>query len=1191
MQAPAKRKDTEVRARLTVGGVLARIVLCVLGSLGLLAVCANPALAGAWWRLSSRAAPSALAPGGKATIVVSATNVGDGGVDATTDPVMVKDVLPPGLEAIKISGKPALRESVAHLMTCDLASVTCVSEPEAFPAFERLEVAIEVNVKAGASAGEQNTVEVQGGEQESDPGAAVAAATHSEPLSVTGEPTPFGVEADGYTLTPEEEGGGLDRRAGSHPFQLTTGLNLNQSSELITAEQGATETGVIGTAPALPKRLSFNLPPGLIGDPRAVPACPGSDFTTIGVGDINSCKPETAIGVAVVTVNLLDPAFHNITRSVPLWNLVPAHGEAARFGFEVLHVPVVLDTSLRSNGDYGVSVSVTQAPESAQLLSSEVTIWGAPAQAAHDQSRGWGCLVEGAAVEHVVPCEPTSQHSNGAFLTMPTSCSTQPLATTVEGESWPVKTLASEPGEAFPLQGATQDELAGFEHCNLLSFTPSVTLQSAEHAASTPTAMTVNVSVPQQGTVEAGQLAQPAIKRTTVTLPEGVQLNPAAAGGLEACSERQVGYEGPAGVDPLSPEAPQPLRFSSAAVLCPNASKVGTVHIRTPLLQEELTGAVYLAAPAPLAEPGQNPFNSLLVLYIVAEDPRAGILVKLAGETQLDPRTGRVTSTFTDTPQVPFEQLSLELFGGPRASLATPPTCGNPAIQASFLPWSAEHENEKEAFKTPGSEPQEQLQIITGGEGSACASTPPFAPSLQGGASNAQAGGFTSFALAITRPGVDQQLTGATVHLPPGDAAILASVTPCPEPQASDGTCGPESEIGEARASSGLGPDPYTVSGGRVYITGPYQGAPFGLSIVTPAVAGPFNLGNVVVRSKIEVDPHTAQVTITSGLPTYVQGVGRPATGVPLQLREIEVKVNRKNFEFNPTNCNPHQIEATLHGAQSASANVSWPFQVTNCQDLPFTPTVAASTQGKTSKLSGASLKLTFKSATGQAHIAKTVLTIPAVLPARLSTIQKACVASVFEANPAACPEGSVIGSALVHTQVLESPLTGPIYLVSHGNAAWPDAELILQGENSIKVILDGQTAIKKGITTSSFLSVPDVPFESVEASLPEGPHSALTTNLPFKDHYSLCGQNLTIHTALTGQNATSLTDNVKVTVQGCTAVRAAKAKKLADPQKLARALKACRNRYEHADGKRAACVRHAHKEYGQSKKAKKKRK
>ena len=357
----------------------------------------------------------------------------------------------------------------------------------------------------------------------------------------------------------------------------------------------------------------------------------------------------------------------------------------------------------------------------------------------------------------------------------------------------------------------------------------------------------------------------------------------------------------------------------------------------------------------------------------------------------------------------------------------------------------------------------------------------------------------------------------------------------------------------------------------------PYGGAPFGLSIVTPAVAGPFDLGDVVVRSKIEINPHTAQVTISSSLPTFVQGIGMPPSGIPLALKQIYVNVNRTNFEYNPTSCNPMRIEGTLTGAGGAASNISSPFQVANCASLPFKPTVSASTQGKTSKADGASLKLTFKSRTGEAHVAKTILTIPAILPARLTTIQKACLAAVFETNPASCPEGSDIGTAVVHTPVLKNPLTGPIYLVSHGNAAWPDAELVLQSEG-ITVILDGQTAIKKGVTTSSFQTVPDAPFETVEATLPEGPHSALTTNLPLKDHYSLCGQHLTIPTSLTGQNATIVNQNVKVAVQGCSAVKANKTRKLTRAQELTRALVACRKSHKHSHAARTSCERKARK-------------
>ncbi len=1158
-----------MRRRMLVGSSLTLLSVVLLMAAG-----ASPALAGAWWRLSSRAAPSSLPPGGTAAIFVSATNVGDAGVNATTSPVTIKDTLPPNLEVIKITGEPAFGQEVAHHMTCDQETLTCSTKPEAFNAFEVLDVTVEVKVKPGATTGEENRVDVQGGEQQGQPGVPVPSATLDRPLVVSGQPTAFGVEEGGYGITPEEEGGGLDRQAGSHPFQLTTALNLNQTAELASFEGEGTASGLIGTAPALPKRLSFNLPPGLIGDPLAAPACSTVDFTSIGLGNVNACVPESMIGVAVVTINLPDPPFHNITHAVPLWNLVPAAGEPARFGFEILHVPVVLDTSLRSDGDYGVSVIVNESPESAQLLSSEVTIWGAPGEASHDQSRGWGCLDEGIPINHTLPCEATSRHSNAAFLVMPTSCSGS-LGTTVEGESWPIEALAGETGQVFSLEGnSTKAELAGFEGCGALSFNPSIAVESTEHSASTPTGLNVRVKLPQQGTVEAGELAEPDVKSTTVTLPEGVQLNPSAAGGLEACSEQQIGFEGSAGSDPLSPGTAQPLRFSGEPAHCPAASKVGTVHIRTPLLEHELHGSVYLATPAPQGEVGQNPFNSLVALYIVAEEATAGIRVKLAGESQLNGQTGQVSTRFDNTPQVPFEELNLELSGGPRASLGTPAVCGSPSLAATFTPWL--EEGSRSVTLSGGTE--ERLDISSGIASSPCSSTPPFAPAIVGGSSDAQAGAFSSFSLTITRPDGDQPLTGATVHLPPGDAAMLASVTPCPEPQASLGTCAPDSEIGQATATAGLGPDPFTITGGRVYITGPYQGAPFGLSIVTPAVAGPFNLGNVVVRSSINVNPHTAQVTITSAIPTMVQGVGRPVSGVPLQLRQIDVSVNRPNFDFNPTNCNPMSITGTLTGEQGASAPVSSPFQVAGCQRLPFNPGVAAATTGKTSKADGASLALTFKSHPGEAHIDKTILTIPAILPARLTTIQKACLAAVFEANPAACPEGSDIGTAVVHTPVLKSPVSGPIYLVSHGNAAWPDAELVLQGEG-ITVILDGQTAIRKGVTMSSFLSVPDVPFETVEAKLPEGPHSALTTNLPAKDKYSLCGQHLSIPTQLTGQNGTSDDPNVKLTVQGCRSVKASKTRKLTKAQKLARALATCRKRHKHSRA-RASCERDARRRY-----------
>ncbi len=1162
------RSQGTIPRRLLSGG------LGLLGASVLLMACAPGAFAGAWWRLSSRSAPTFLIPGEKATIVIAATNLGDASVNATTKPVAISDILPSGLEATEIRGEPAFHKEAAHLMACELSTLSCTSKAETLPAFEQLDIIITVNVKQSASTGEQNQASVYGGEQEGQPGVEVPTDSVSKPLTVGGQSTPFGVEENGYTLRPEEEGGGTDTQAGSHPFQLTTTLDLNQ-----TLEENP-QAGPTQSAPALPKNLQFNLPPGLIGDPRAVTPCPTVDFLAISEAATNACRPQSAVGVVVVTLD--EPAhFGDITRAVPLWNLEPARGEPARFGFEALKVPVVLDTSLRSSGDYGVTVSVSDAPQAAQILSSEVTIWGSPGEPSHDQSRGWACLLGGVYFNHEVPCQPPSERSTTAFLTLPTACSGA-LFSSVEGQSWPVKGLAGEAGQMFSLQGdSTQDELHGFDGCERLPFSPSLVVEPIEedgetsipqHAASAPAGLDVDVITPQQSTLEPGMLGEADIKSTSVTLPLGVQLSPSAANGLEACSEQQIGFEGSVGEDPFSPAAPAPLRFSDEPAGCPGASQVGSVRIRTPLLENELQGAVYLASPAPLGEPAKNPFNALLVLYIVAEDPASGIRVKLAGETKLSESTGQLTTTFLDTPQVPFEELKLHLFGGPRAPVSTPPLCGTYPTMARFGSWSGTG-LETSALAA-------QFAITSGPEGTPCVGAQPFVPSIKGGSTSLQAGAFTDFSLQVTRPGADQELAGVTVHLPVGNAAILASVTPCPEPQASLGTCGPQSEIGQATASAGLGPDPYTITGGRVYITGPYAGAPFGLSIVTPAVAGPFDLGNVVVRSAISIDPHTAAVTITTGLPTIVQGVGRAPTGIPLQLRQVYVTVDRPGFEFNPTSCNPMQIEAVLAGAEGAAASAASPFQVANCASLPFKPRLTASTKGQASKADGANFDVKVESkGLGQANIAKVRLQLPKALPARLTTLQKACTEKAFAANPASCPEGSVIGQATIHTPVLRSPLTGPAYLVSHGGAAFPDVEFVLQGEG-ITLVLDGKTQIKKQVTYSKFESAPDAPFTVFETVLPAGPHSALTTNLPEKAKFNLCSSSLSMPTEIVGQNGAVLKQTTKIALRGCKTVKDLGPKKLTRAQQLKRALAACHKQHERAKAKRAACEKRARKRY-----------
>ncbi|HTZ64066.1 MAG TPA: hypothetical protein VMB51_08175 [Solirubrobacteraceae bacterium] len=1166
MRCPGRGRlaiTTLVRASIATATVLFALVSACMVATG----AAAAAGVGPRWELSSRAAPTNLPPGGEGFITVAADDIGSVGVSGASSRLTLTDVLPEGVvasEPAKVSGHLARSESEEEEATwqCSVTEarvVTC-STSLAIPPYERLEMDIPITVQEpqGTSSSLANQVSVKGGEalDGSDP---MGEASLTRALKISEAPVSYGVEPGGFTFAAENEDGSLDTQAGSHPYELQSTVDFNEI--LAEVQLPGQPRRVVPGAPALTKNLKFSLPPGLLGNVTAATQCPDADFNALAStegGTRNLCSDSSAIGVATVTLLAPSPITYK-TLVVPLFNLEPAPGEPARFGFEAESVPVVIDTTVHTSTDYGVSASVNDATAAAQVLGASVIFWGDPSEQGHDSSRGWSCLRSGHQAGKGETCQPPGERSNTPFLTLPTSC-TGRLSSLMVGESW-----TDNPVEAgYTFQNQLGEPLAGLEGCGQVPFEPALSIQpeQEEHrpsaSADTPTGLDAKVTLPQTGTLTNGLLGDGDARSATVTLPAGIGLNPGAANGLEACSEQQVGYEGPGGSDPFSPGAPEPLHFSAEEAQCPKGSKVGRVRIETPLLSEELTGSVYLA------EQEHNPFGSLIALYLVAESEKLGLHIKLAGEGHLDESTGQVSTTFTNTPQVPFEELELELFGGPRGSLATPALCGTYTATSSFESWSG-------AQTTPQSEPG--FAITSGPGGGPCLSNPqPFDPSLVTGSTSLQAGAFTGFELTLGNPDGDQALSALTVHLPRGVAALLSTVEPCGEPQAAQGACPASSHIGYSVASAGLGPEPFNLEG-QVYLTGPYEGGPFGIEVLTPAVAGPFNLGNVIVRSRIEVDPHTAAVTISSDpIPTIVKGV-------PAQIKQLKVIVDRPNFEFNPTSCSALQIGADLSGAQGGSASLASPFAVTGCASLPFNPGVTATTRGATSKANGASLGLTFRSKNGEAHVAKTILTIPATLPARLTTIQKACVASVFEANPASCPEGSDIGTAIVHTPVLKSPLTGPIYLVSHGNAAWPDAELVLQGEG-ITVILDGQTAIKKGVTTSSFLSVPDAPFESVEATLPEGPHSALTTNLPLKDHYSLCGRHLTIPMALTGQNGTAVSETVKVAVQGCRAVKASKVKKLTRKQRLKRALVTCRTAHRRSRAKRVGCERAAHRRY-----------
>jgi hypothetical protein len=1017
-------------------------------------------------------------------IVVTASNLGDADVSGETTPVTITDKLPAGLKATAVEGLAGSTGNglEAPVQCSHGSSVTCTFAGT-LPPYDQIEIAISVVVE-GASSGETNEVSVTGGEAKS--------ASIRRPIAISATPTAFGGED--YEMVPEEDGGATDTQAGSHMFQLTTTFTLNQTADANPVQ--------------LAKDLHFKLPAGLIGNPTPFPRCTLAQFDTIppqksaegtaSVG-LNLCPPSTAVGAAIITINGRSAGVGlgngADTFTVPVFNLEPSVGEPARFGFELLRAPVFLDTKVRTGGDYGVTVDVSNITETAAFIKNEVTFWGVPGDSRHDQQRGWDCLAD-ARKNGDLPCNPSGVQHPLPLLTLPTSCLGSPLQTSVEIDSW------KEPDNRQSL-AATQP-MPILDGCNRLPFSPTISVSPDSQAGSTPSGLTVGVHVPQDLNLNGAGLSEADVKDTTVTLPAGVALNPAAADGLQACSEGQVA------VDVDAPAA------------CPEASKVATVEIKSPLLPDPLVGEAYLAAQ------DANPFGSLVALYIVAEDPTSGVLVKVAGEVKPDPVTGQLVSTFKDTPQLPFEDLKLHFFGGSRAPLSSPALCGNYTTTSSIAPWSG----------NAPAEPSSEFQILTGPNGSACANPLPFAPALTAGTTSIQAGGFSPFTMTMSRPDGSQNLQAIKLKMPPGLLGTLATVKLCKEAQANAGTCASESLIGHTVVSVGVGGNPYSVTGGEVFVTEGYGGAPYGLSIVNPAKAGPFDLGKVIVRAKIEVDPITAALTVTTDT-TGPYKIPTILDGIPLQIQHVNVSIDRPGFTFNPTNCSPLQIGGSLTSDQGAVQSLAVPFQITNCAVLAFKPHLTAKTNGKTSRANGASLsvKLTYPAGPFDANISKVKVDLPKQLPSRLTTLQKACPAKTFEANPAACPSASIVGHAKATTPVLPVGLEGPAYFVSHGGEEFPQLIIVLQGYGTT-VHLVGSTFISKaGITSSTFKQVPDVPVGTFELTLPQGKFSALAAN------GNLCTtKKLAMPTSFVAQNGVVINTRTPIVPTGCS--KHAKAKK-----------------------------------------------
>lgn len=702
----------------------------------------------------------------------------------------------------------------------------------------------------------------------------------------------------------------------------------------------------------------------------------------------------------------------------------------------------------------------------------------------------------------------------GNFLTLPSACSST-TTSYLEVESWE--------GETATTQTHTP---VGVEGCERVPFEPSAEVHPEVAQSDAPDGITAEVKVPQHTGPDAINTAD--IADAHVTLPAGLTLDPSAAHGLVACTEAQAGLaEVAPGVRPTAP------------VACPAASRVAGVTIETDLPPGSLAGSVYLGSPqgGPIAGP---PYT----IYLDAESGY-GVSVRLRGSVNPNPSTGRLEATFAGNPQLPFSALVMRFVGGALAPLANPLACGAAPVEALFTPY------------TGGAAASSSTPFAATG----CVSPLPFSLSQSTQDASTEAGAYTSYTFDLARNDGQQYLSRVSTTLPAGLLGAIPSVALCGEPQAGTGTCPAASQIGTVAVAAGAGPNPYALTG-RVFLTGPYGGASYGLSIAVPAVAGPpaapptFDLGTVVTRAQVGVDPYTGRVIVTAALPTIVKGV-------PLRLRSIAVSVDRPSFLFNPTNCGALATESALAGfvpgsGATAAQGLSSPFQVGGCDKLAFKPKLTASTGAKTSKINGASLtvKISQGSGTqpaglGQANIRQVWTTLPKQLPVRQSTLIKACPAASFEAGPppGGCSGGAQVGSATASTPVLgetgmlaggERPpastgrLAGPAYLVSHGGAAFPDLDVILRGDG-VTVVLVGHTHISSaGITTTKFEALPDAPISSFSLDLPIGPHSALSAN------GSLCKTKLAMPTTIIAQSGAKITQRTKLAVTGCPCPRAA---------------------------------------------------
>jgi hypothetical protein len=987
------------------------------------------------WKVTGIAMPTNVPGGGIGGLLFNVINAGGA---STTGPITINGELPEGLVPTRIAGKPI---PVVGEAACSLAGqdFSCTYK-KALQAGTLLALNVSFKADLVASGTLLTKVAVEGG--------GGAPTTHEAPVTVSPSIAPFGFISglDGFAAPQTSADGTAATQAGSHPYQLIfdLGFSSKQASPQIMS--------AVGEA----RDISVDLPPGEILNPNATATrCVEAQLVS------HTCPPSSTLGSATVVSPFGAGQVIGIS---PIFNMVPVPGTPSTFGFDGAGLGIFTHIvgSLRSDGDYGLTGISREifARGNNPILNTRLAFWADPSNSGHDPVRTCG----------ECPPQAAEEETKTALLTAPVQCTGQSTVFNGHVDSW------EEPGK-FSNASYESADLAGtrvaINGCNQLQYEPGIEAKPTTNLADSPSGLDFDIHQPVNE--DPGGISPAMMKNLRLVLPQGMSVNPSSADGLGACAEAQ------AHVHSLTPGE------------CPADSKLGPVEVITPLLDHPVTGALYLAQPI------HNPTGSLIGLYLELSDPLTGTVSNLAGRVEADPNTGQLTTVFEENPQLPIEDIKTHLFTGPRAALRTPAACGTYASRADITPWSAP--------QTAVAHPTDPFAIQANPNGGACPAQGQALPqrsSFTAGTLAPQAGDYSPFVFKLSRQDDTQEIQKVDTTLPPGLVAKLAGVPYCPEAgiaraqsrskpnegilERNDPSCPASSKVGTVDVAAGAGITPLHTQG-NAYLAGPYKGAPLSLAVITPAIAGPFDLGTVVVRIALNIDPETAKVTATSDpLPHILYGI-------PLDIRQIAFELTKSQFTLNPTSCDPMSITGAMTSTTGQASPLSVPFQVGGCSVLGFKPKLALRLKGGTTRGAHPALSatLTYPSTGKYANVKTAQVSLPHSEFLDQAHIGTVCTRVQFAAGK--CPAKSIYGKATATTPLLSDPLAGPVYLRSSSHEL-PDLVVALHGQ--VDVVLDGRIDTIDGGIRTTFEAAPDAPVSRFTLKMQGGKKGLLvnSTNL-----------------------------------------------------------------------------------------------